>query len=240
MADVREKVRLYKAPMTIMFIIDLSGSMLFSIKEVKEAILKLHKDAYRYRDRVGIVALKETGAIIAQHPITNLRVVANKLLGLRVSGFTPLAAGMLKAWEVLKEAKRRDRSTIPVMVIITDGSANVPLQKSLETSEIRTFDAVSIAVREYEDLAVSDVMSVSRMISREGVHTVVVNTNPHFYGRETYGFAVTQRIASITNGSHHEVGKLAHGEELVENIFERLAEDQRQITHEVSLSLRST
>ena len=235
MEDVREKVRLYKAPMTMVFIIDLSGSMLFSIKEVKEAILKLHKDAYRYRDKVGIVALKETGAIIVQHPITNLRVVANKLLGLRVSGFTPLAAGMLKAWEVLKEAKRRNRSTIPVMVIITDGSANVPLQKSLETGMVRTFDAVSIAIRKYEDLAVRDVMSVSKMISRERIYTVVVNTNPHFYGRETYGFTVTQKIASMTNGSHHEVGRLAHGEELVESIFERLTEDQRLITHEASL-----
>ncbi len=238
MEDVREKVRLYKAPMTIVFIIDLSGSMLFSIDEVKEAILKLHKDAYRYRDKVGVVALKETGAIVAQHPITNLRVVANKLLGLRISGFTPLAAGMLKAWEVLKEAKRRDRSTTPVMVIITDGSANVPLHKSLETNEARTFDAIGIAVREYEDLAVRDVMAVSRMISKEGIYTVVVNTNPHFYGRETYGFTVTQRIASITNGSHHEVGRLTHGKELVENIFGRLAEDQRQIAQDASFSMR--
>jgi Mg-chelatase subunit ChlI/Mg-chelatase subunit ChlD len=234
--DVREKLRLNKAPMTMVFVIDLSGSMMFSIEEAKEAILKLHRDAYRYRDKVGIVALKETGAVVVQHPITNLGVVANKLLGLRISGFTPLAAGMLKAWEVLKESKRRDRTTIPVMVIITDGSANVPLQRSLETGEIREFDSVGIAVRKYEDLAVRDVMSVSKIIRKEGIHTVVVNTNPHYYGRETYGFAVTKIISSITNGSHHQVGRLTHGKELVERIFERITEDQRKIVHEVSLS----
>ncbi|MDH5689278.1 MAG: VWA domain-containing protein, partial [Candidatus Bathyarchaeota archaeon] len=214
--DVREKLRLYKAPMTIVFVIDLSGSMIFSIKEVKEAMLKLHRDAYRYRDKVGIVALKETGAVVVQHPITNLRVVANKLLGLRISGHTPLAAGMLKALELLKEANRRDRSAIPLMVIITDGSANVPLKRSLETGEIREFDMVRIAVREFEDTAVRDVMAVSKMIRKQRIHTVVVNTNPHFYGRETYGLAVTQHIASATNGSHHEVGRLTHGEELVD------------------------
>ncbi|MDH5462560.1 MAG: VWA domain-containing protein, partial [Candidatus Bathyarchaeota archaeon] len=211
--DVREKLRLYKAPMTIVFVIDLSGSMIFSIKEVKEAMLKLHRDAYRYRDKVGIVALKETGAVVVQHPITNLRVVANKLLGLRISGHTPLAAGMLKALELLKEANRRDRSAIPLMVIITDGSANVPLKRSLETGEIREFDMVRIAVREFEDTAVRDVMAVSKMIRKQRIHTVVVNTNPHFYGRETYGLAVTQHIASATNGSHHEVGRLTRGEE---------------------------
>jgi Mg-chelatase subunit ChlI/Mg-chelatase subunit ChlD len=238
--DVREKLRLYKAPMTIVFVIDLSGSMLFSLEEVKEAILKLHRDAYRYRDKVGIVALKETGAVIVQHPITNLRVVASKLLGLKISGFTPLAAGMLKAWEVLKEAKRRDRATIPVMAIITDGSANVPLTRSLETGESRTFDTVGIAVRKYEDLAVRDVMAVSRMIRREGIFTVVVNTNPHMYGRETYGFAVTKYIASMTNGAIHEVGRLTSREEVVERIFENLAEDQRKIAHNAAEPLKNT
>ncbi|MCK4320127.1 VWA domain-containing protein, partial [Candidatus Bathyarchaeota archaeon] len=237
--DVREKLRLYKAPMNIVFVMDLSGSMIFSIEEVKEAMLKLHGDAYRYRDKVGIVALKETGAIVVQHPITNLRVVANKLLRLRISGHTPLAAGMLKALEVLKEAKRRDRSAIPIMVIITDGSANVPLKRSLETGEIREFDMVRIALREFEDMAVRDVMSVSRVIRKQRIYTVVVNTNPHMYGRETYGLTVTRQIVSVTSGSHHEVGRFAHGQELVERIFEGLLEDQRLIAHEASISLKS-
>jgi len=236
--DVREKLRIYKAPVTIMFVIDLSGSMMLNIDSVKEAIMKLHGEAYRYRDRVGIVALKDTGAAIAQHPINNLRVVANKLLNLRISGFTPLAAGMLKAWEVLKEAKRRDHSTIPIMVIITDGSANVPLTRSLETGEIRTYSEVGIALREYEDLAVRDVMSVSKMIQREGIYTVVVNTNPHLYGRETYGFAVTEFVAFITKGRLHTVGRLATKEELVENIVDKIALDQKMIAHEASLSMK--
>lgn len=232
--DVREKLRLYKAPMTIVFVIDLSKSMLFNIEEVKEAILKLHRDAYRYRDRVGIVVLKGTGAIVVQHPITNLRVVANKLLGLGVSGFTPLAAGMLKARQVLKEAKRRDRSTIPVMVIVTDGNANVPLTRSLEADEIRTFDPLDLAFFKYEDLAVEDVVSVSKMIKREGIFTVVVNTNPVIAGWETSGFLITESIASITNGTHHIVGRVRSKKELVERTFEAIAQDQKQISHQFS------
>ena len=232
--DVREKLRLYKAPMTIVFVIDLSKSMIFNIEEVKEAILKLHRDAYRYRDRVGIVALKGTGAIVVQHPITNLRVVANKLLGLGVGGFTPLAAGMLKAREVLKEAKRRDRSTIPVMVIVTDGNANVPLTRSLETGEIRTFDPLDLAFFKHEDLAVEDVMSVSKMIKREGIFTVVVNTNPVSAGWEASGYLVTRMIASIANGTHHEVGRVRSKKELVKRTFEAIAQDQRQISHRFS------
>lgn len=232
--DIREKLRRYKAPMTIIFVLDLSGSMMLSIDAVKKAILKLHGDAYRYRDRVGIVALKDTSAVVAQHPITNLRVVANKLIGLKISGYTPLAAGMLKAWEVLKESKRRDPSMIPAMVIITDGSANVPLMRSLETGDVRVVEEPRIIVREYEAIAIHDVMSVSKMIRREGINTIVVNTNPHMYGRETYGFAVTQLIASNTNGRLHTVGKLATEPELVERIVGRIAEDQCSIAREAS------
>ncbi len=230
--DVREKLRSYKVPITMMFVIDLSGSMLLNLDAVKEALLRLHSDAYRCRDRVGIVALKDLGAVVVQHPITNLRVVANKLANLRVSGFTPLAAGMLKAREVLKEAKRRDPSTLPVMVIITDGSANVPLKRSLETGEIRQIEEVRIVVREYEDIAVKDVISVSKIIRREGIHTIVVNTNPHMWGRETYGLIVTEVMASITNGNHHCIGRLTTKVDMVENMIERISEDQKKIFRE--------
>jgi len=76
--DIREKLRIYKAPVTMVFVLDISGSMLLNVEAVKEALLKLHSDAYKLRDRVGIVALKDTGAVVVQHPITNLRVVAKK------------------------------------------------------------------------------------------------------------------------------------------------------------------
>jgi len=233
--DLREKLRMYKAPMTLVFVIDLSGSMLLNIDSVKEALLKLHGDAYRYRDRVGIVALKETGAVVVQHPITNLRVVANKLISLKISGFTPLASGMLKAWEVLREAKRRDRATIPVMVIITDGSANVPLRRSLETGEIREYDTVGIAFRKFEDLAIKDVTSVAKLIEKEGIYTVAVNTNPSYYGKESYGLVVTDLIAHVTHGRHHVVGRQTRGPQLVEKIVDRIVEDQRLIAHQTAL-----
>jgi magnesium chelatase subunit D len=230
--DVREKLRMHKAPLTMIFLIDLSGSMLLNLEAVKEALLKLHSDAYRSRDRVGIVALKGLRVDVVQHPITNLRVVANKLVNLRVSGYTPLAAGMLKTLEVLKEAKRRDPSTVPVMVVITDGSANVPLKRSLETGEVRQIEEPRVIVREYEDLSVNDVMSVSRLVKKEGIHAIIINTNPHMYGRETYGFFVTEAIASITKGSHHVIGRLRTNKDVIESMIEQIREDERRITHE--------
>jgi magnesium chelatase subunit D len=233
--DIREKSRLYKAPMTIVLVIDLSKSMVYNIEQVKEAVLKLHQDAYRYRDKVGIVALKGMNALVVQHPITNLRVVANKLLKLHVSGFTPLAAGMLKAIEVLKEERHRDRSTIPVMVLVTDGNANVPLLKSLQTGEVRTFDPLDAAFFKYEDMAVDDVISVSQVAKKQGIHTVVVNTNPVTASWQLTGVYVTRMIAQITKGSYHHVGFITEREQLTREIFEAITQDERLIAHEASL-----
>jgi len=233
--DIRENLRVDKASMTMVFVVDLSGSMLYNVEAVREALLRLHGDAYRSRDRVGIVALKGLSAEVVQHPITNLRVVANKLVSMRISGFTPLAAGMYKGWEVLKEAKRRSPSTVPVMVIVTDGSANVPLKKSIETGEVRQIDENLAAVREYEDLAASDAYAVAKMVKREGIHAVVVNTNPHIYGRESYGFGVTERIAILTGGTHHAIGVLTTEKEMIDNMIKHVREDQRAIVPSIGV-----
>ncbi len=228
MEDVREKSRLYRAPMTIVFVIDLSGSMRFSVTEAKQAILKLHGDAYRGRDKVGIVGLKGTGAVVVQHPISNLRVVANKLSTLRISGFTPLAAGMLKACQVLKACKRRDMSTIPVMAVITDGCANIPLTRSLDADEIRTFNEMDIDKGRFDYLATKDVLDVCKMIKKEGIYTISVNTNQYLTGRNTYGYWVTRQIALITNGTHHELGRF-EGKVLASKMFSSMSEDRRMI-----------
>ncbi len=227
--DIREKTRVSRAPLTMVFVVDLSGSMFLNLEAVREALLKLHGDAYRTRDRVGIVALKDLSAIVVQHPVTNLRVVANKFVNMKVSGFTPLAAGMYKALEVLKEARKRDRSTIPAMVIVTDGSANVPLMRSLKTGAVRQIDEALVAVRHYEDIAVDDVFIVAKMVQREKIHMIAVNTNPHLYGRETYGLWVTRQIALLTSGTHHAIGRLTTETEMVENLIGHVKEDQRAI-----------
>jgi len=124
---------------------------------------------------------------------------------------------------------------VPVMVVITDGSANVPLKRSLETGEVRQIEEVRIIVREYEGLAVRDVLSVSKMIKREGIQTIIVNTNPHVFGRETYGFLVTKSIASITSGSHHVVGRFAIKEHMVEEVVERIRNDRKRAVSEFLL-----
>ncbi len=142
---------------------------------------------------------------------------------------------MLKALEVLKEAKRRDISTIPVMVIISDGDANVPLRKDLQTGEIREFDPLDVAFFKHEKEAVRDVISVAEMMKKEAVYTVVINTlSISTTGApRTSGSITTEMIASITNGIHHEVsiGMFEHSKKSTSEISNAIVNAQRQFSH---------
>jgi len=246
--DVREKRRIYRAPLTMVFVLDLSESMLHSIDTVKEVMLKLHNDAYRYRDKVGLVTFKEMGAVVVQHPTANLKMVANKLLRLRMSGFTPLAAGMEKALEVLKESKRRDLSTIPVMIVVTDGDANVPLRRDLQTGSVREFsrdralNPLDMAFYRYEDEAVKDVVSVSELIRKENVFTVVVNTVPVARKLQaTSGSFTTRMIASLTRGLHYELSGtvLTQDDEPIVDLSAAMQHAQKSVSEFRYLSARA-
>jgi magnesium chelatase subunit D len=240
--DMRENLRIHPAPMTMTFVLDLSESMLCNLDEIKEVMLKLHADAYRCRDKVGVVAFKEMGAVVVQHPTTNLKLVSNKLLKLRMSGYTPLAAGMQKALEVLRECKRRDFSTIPAMVIITDGDANVPLKRDLQTGDIREFDHLSAAFYKFEDEAIKDVLSVSELMRKEDIFTVVVNTLLTSPSRgPSPSVITTQLIASITDGLYYEAsgGVIRPEKTSLGSVSEAVLRAQRSIHNLHYLSARA-
>lgn len=247
--DVREKLRIYRAPMTIVFVLDLSESMLERIDSVREVMLRLHNDAYCYRDRVGLVAFKDMGAVVVQHPTPNLRLVASKLLKLRMSGLTPLAAGMLKGLEVLKEEKRRNCSTIPVLTVITDGEANIPLRQNTWTGETRKFNPLDASFYNYEEEARRDVISVAEMIGKEGIQTVIINTAPNMTcGTEgpfideppCSGSWTTGTIASLTNGVHYEFGTRSISQEkAVKEISDVLLQAQQRFSFRRRLSLKT-
>jgi len=166
-SDLRIKIREHKVPLSILLVLDMSESMISSLDNVSKAILSLHRTASRKRDRVGLVVFKGSEAILLQHPTRNLRQVVKRLLDLGASDFTPLAAGMMKALQVLRVETTRSRDCIPLIVMITDGIVNVPLSQPLGTSTRKDFT----------NSAQADVVDVARLIAREGIRTLIINTD---------------------------------------------------------------
>nr|WP_319376590.1 putative cobaltochelatase [uncultured Methanoregula sp.] len=126
-SDLREKVRERKTANTILFVVDASGSMGAEqrMTAVKGAILSLLIDAYQKRDRVGLVAFRGSGAELLLPPTSSIELARKYMQTLPVGGKTPLAHGLLKGFEVLQREQAIHRNTIPRLILVSDGKANV-------------------------------------------------------------------------------------------------------------------
>jgi magnesium chelatase subunit D len=121
--DLREKVREGREGNLVLFVVDASGSMAARrrMTAVKGAVVSLLLDAYRRRDRVGLVTFRAAGAELALPPTTSVDLAAALLADLPTGGRTPLAAGLSRAAEVLAVERVRDPRRRPLLVLVTDG-----------------------------------------------------------------------------------------------------------------------
>jgi magnesium chelatase subunit D len=109
----------------VLFCVDASGSMgaRARMREVKAAVLSLLLDAYRRRDKVGLVTFRAATAELALPPTISVEAAAARLEALPTGGRTPLAEGLLEAARVLRIEAVRDPRRRPLLVVVTDGRA---------------------------------------------------------------------------------------------------------------------
>ncbi|SDK86430.1 putative cobaltochelatase [Streptomyces indicus] len=123
--DLRQAVREGREGNLVLFVVDASGSMAARqrMSAVKGAVLSLLLDAYQRRDKVGLVTFRGADAEVALPPTSSVEAAAVRLEALPTGGRTPLAAGLLKAHEVLRVERLRDPVRRPLVVVVTDGRA---------------------------------------------------------------------------------------------------------------------
>ncbi len=119
-SDLRVWVRHGRSSVTLVLITDASYSTYHFLPAISKALSIVYRDAYRNRDRLGLIAFQKKSARIMNHPTNNLRVTLGNLTRLSPSGFTPLADGLKKALEVFKQEKRRSPNFIPFAVLLSD------------------------------------------------------------------------------------------------------------------------
>ncbi|MFD7539330.1 putative cobaltochelatase [Streptomyces sp. NPDC059819] len=123
--DLRQATREGREGNLVLFVVDASGSMAARqrMSAVKGAVLSLLLDAYQRRDKVGLVTFRGKDAELALPPTSSVDAAAARLETLPTGGRTPLAAGLLKAHDVLRVERLRDPSRRPLLVVVTDGRA---------------------------------------------------------------------------------------------------------------------
>ncbi|MFF9003754.1 putative cobaltochelatase [Streptomyces achromogenes] len=146
--DLRQATREGREGNLVLFVVDASGSMAARqrMSAVKGAVLSLLLDAYQRRDKVGLVTFRGTSADVALPPTSSVDAAAARLETLPTGGRTPLAAGLLKAHEVLRVERLRDPARRPLVVVVTDGRATGgPEPVALAGRAARLFAAEQVA-----------------------------------------------------------------------------------------------
>ncbi|MER5254602.1 MULTISPECIES: putative cobaltochelatase [unclassified Streptomyces] len=123
--DLRQATREGREGNLVLFVVDASGSMAARqrMSAVKGAVLSLLLDAYQRRDKVGLVTFRGSDAEVALPPTSSVDAAAARLETLPTGGRTPVAAGLLKAHDVLRVERLRDPARRPLVVVVTDGRA---------------------------------------------------------------------------------------------------------------------
>jgi magnesium chelatase subunit D len=141
--DFRVRRYVEHAGTTVFFVVDASGSAAAQrLGEAKGAVEQLLADSYSRRDRIALISFR--GATAEQLlPPTRALARARRLLGdLPGGGGTPLATAIDTA--VLAALAARRTGTVPVVVFLTDGRANVARDGKGGRAEARA-DALSAA-----------------------------------------------------------------------------------------------
>ena len=122
--DFRIRRYVERAGTSVIFVVDASGSAAAQrLGEAKGAVEALLAESYARRDRVSLIAFRGTTADVLLPPTRALARARKLLASLPGGGGTPLAVAIDTALTAGVAARRA--GTLPVIVFLTDGRANV-------------------------------------------------------------------------------------------------------------------
>lgn len=128
-SDFQRKVRVKKTANLVLFVVDASWSMAVAerMSATKGAILSLLTDAYKRRDRVGLVVFQKDRATLVLPPTNSIQLAERALVDIPVGGKTPLSAGLFLTQQVLQREKILHPDVLPLVILLTDGAGNVSM-----------------------------------------------------------------------------------------------------------------
>jgi magnesium chelatase subunit D len=158
--DFRLKRFQQPAESTAIFIVDASGSSALNrLAEAKGAVELLLAECYVRRDQVALIAFRDDKADLLLPPTRSLVRAKGSLSALAGGGGTPLA-NAIDAGLLLSETERR-RGRTPIMVLLTDGQANVARDGKRERAAAR-----------------EDATDAARRVRRAGVRSLLLDISP--------------------------------------------------------------
>ncbi|WP_292463136.1 VWA domain-containing protein [Methanolobus sp.] len=182
--DIREKVRRRRISSLITVVFDTSGSMdeQDKIMITKGVVIALLKDAYQRRDRVSLVTYSGRSSQLVLPFTSSVEAAKRYLEKVPFGGTTPMAAGVLTGMDTILREVKKEPSAVPIMVLVTDGTANCALHLG---GNIRR-----------------EILQVCRHIAEHHINLLLIDISPT-------GSKLVQEMATQSNGSYYHPGSLS-------------------------------
>lgn len=154
--DLRFKERERRLRHLVIFVVDGSGSMGANRRMVatKGAIQSLLLDCYQKRDQVSLIVFRRDRAEVVLPPTSSVELAAKRLKELPVGGRTPLGAGLLAAYNLIRRVRLKRPETRFLVVLVSDGRANQPTSGLNVWEETERCAALLREVREVDCIVV--------------------------------------------------------------------------------------
>ena len=189
--DIREKIRVGKISTATMFVVDASGSMGANrrMESAKGAVLSLLLDSYQQRDKVGMVAFRGNQADTLLPLCSSMDLAYKRLKELPTGGRTPLAAGLEKGLNLLLNEKQKDVGAIPILLLISDGRANVSSGSGNKEIE-------------------KELLALAEQARAKGINMIVIDTEVVSKSFIQMQLGYCREIASYSGGKYYPIADL--------------------------------
>lgn len=203
-SDVRIKKMARKAGSLIIFVVDASGSMALNrMNAAKGAAVSLLTEAYQSRDQIALIPFQGEAADVLLPPTKSITMARKRLEQMPCGGGSPLAHSLQLAMLTGINAKKTGDIGKVVVVLISDGRANVPLCVSMGEKFDPEADEDSKDGKPSRKYLKDEVIACAKKLgSLSGFNLLCVDTENKFIST-----GLAKEIANAAMGRYHQIAK---------------------------------